>query len=176
MKGLHVAFLSAAVTLGCFSASEAADPAAETATIVSSAFDWNGFYAGFGGSYSQVTGPAATNQVYATGRAGGNKTIDSFVLGAEIYGSLRYDLTPGTTGVVVGAQGRAGVLASDAVLLYGTLGGFYDFDFAWSATAGAGMGVRLTDNLSIDLQYQHQWDLDAPYSADNFATSLLWHF
>lgn len=146
--------------------------------ISAASVNWDGFYAGLGGEFKDVTGPGGGKDqiIYATGYLGTNVSSGIVLVGAELFASAYRDLGGFPSSVEIGAESRAGLLVSESVALYASAGAAYDFQYAWSVVVGAGVEAMLTNALSIDVEYQHGWDLDAPYTSNQLLTSLLFHF
>ena len=140
--------------------------------------DWNGFYAGLGAEFKDVTGPGGGKDqiVYGTLYAGANFTERGWLFGAEAFGSTYRDLGGFPSSIEIGAEGRVGLLVSEAMALYLSAGAAYDFQYAWSAIAGGGVEAMIAPGISIDVEYQHGWDLDAPYTSNQLLSSALFHF
>lgn len=173
------AFLLITVCATAACASGAAAQELRAAQIVSSGrVDWSGFYAGFGGEFKDVTGPGGGKDqiVYGTLYAGANFTNGGWLFGGEAFGSTYRDLGGFPSSIEIGAEGRVGLLVSEAVALYVSAGAAYDFQYAWSAIVGGGVEAMIASGISIDIEYQHGWDLDAPYTSNQLLTSVLFHF
>jgi opacity protein-like surface antigen len=101
-------------------------------------------YAGVDGSV--FTGPGVQGDVFV----GTNVTLsESFLIGGEASIGV-YNLLPGLGIEVTGAL-RGGFMVSDAVLVYGKLGGALDFG-AGAGTrvfVGAGAEFKVSDDMSI---------------------------
>jgi outer membrane immunogenic protein len=119
--------------------------------VVAMASDWDGAYAGVGG-FAYV-GP--TNGFGGVGNVGVNQTFGgNFLFGVEGYAGLGTDSGTGLFWLV-GAEGRLGVLASDAVLVYGAGGVEWDAPGGGFVTLGGGVEFAVADNMTLDVEYKH---------------------
>ena len=145
------------------------EPAIEMAT------DWTGAYVGVGVSgLLQSNGPQQI--IGIDGYLGFNVQADMFLFGAEAYLSGRFsNIVPQY--FAIGAEGRVGVLATDAVLLYGALGLEHSFASGNQyLTAGGGVEFLLAESLSLDLEYKHYFPITGTWVGDGVFASLNWHF
>jgi hypothetical protein len=143
-----------------------------------SSVKWDGFYAGLGSEFKDVTGPGGGKDqiIYLTGYSGTNVTSGSMLQGAELFVSTYRDLGGFPSSIEIGAEGRVGLLVTDSVAVYASAGAAYDFQYAWSVMVGGGIEAMIAESISIDVEYQHGWDLDAPFTSNQVLTSLLFHF
>lgn len=146
-------------------------PAPEAPASVS---QWDGLYAGFGGSYELWSDPAS-DAVSVSGILGGNITAGAFLIGGEIYAAPIYYLDDEEFAVRVGAEGRVGILASD-VLLYASAGIEYDSLYEGQGTVGLGVEFFVADDVSLDVNYDFVSDLDSTYTANRVSAAVKWHF
>jgi outer membrane immunogenic protein len=144
--------------------------------VIAVATSWDGVYVGIGGTVFSSTTIAETG-VGAEGVIGVNKTLgDNFLLGGEVYGALvRSSLGPPAY-FVVGAEGRAGFLASEAVLLYGATGVELTAGGSIYATVGGGVEFAATENLSIDVEYKYFVPVNNAWQGHELGATLNWHF
>ena len=136
---------------------------------------WDGIYAGIGGAYSTST--TITETIPAVqGTLGFNKTFGHFLLGAEAYVTDNWSSLGGPAYWAVGAEGRAGVLISDPVLLYGAVGYEYEEGSNTFATFGGGVEFAVHPKVSVDLEYKYYQGLDNSWRGNSFSLSGNWHF
>ncbi len=129
---------------------------------------WDGAYAGLGGFV--YAGP--TNGAGVTGALGVNQTFGgNLLLGAEGYIGVGSDTGTGLFWLA-GAEGRLGVLASDAVLLYGAGGFEWNSPAAVFLTLGGGIEFAVADEMTIDLEYKHF----VGAATNQIGVSLNWGF
>ncbi|WP_424981139.1 outer membrane protein [Maritalea sp. S77] len=151
----------------------AADPIVyPTPTVTSSAFDWEGFYAGVGAS-----GAGWSNALTVT-------TIDAiigvnFVSGDYLYGLeglVGYAIdSSSATGHEFAADARIGYLISPEAVIYASAGvGYMSLPDELFGTIGAGAEFALSDDVSLDFTYEH-WRGNS-FSANRFDASVNWHF
>jgi outer membrane immunogenic protein len=158
-------------------------PVAPVYTPVSS---WSGFYAGIHGGYSWGTAEVDGIDYDASGwlagaQIGFRQQMDVFVLGLQTdlsLANLSTDLDDDTSGTLdwYGSTTiRAGVAATDAVLIYGLAGIAYGGMTASSLgetldnthlgwTAGVGAEVAVTENVSLFGEYAYTSFGDQTYS------------
>ncbi len=139
-----------------------------------SAFDWNRFYVG---AFGAAQGYEDQDWEYGAGLAAGvNTQIDFYLLGGEVAIS---GLTGNGDRTYGQALARAGVVATDEVVLYGTAGYGVDLSAAdeehWLVGGGAEFAV--SDNISIDGQYLHGFEVDDTQTPMNQVTiGVNYHF
>ena len=105
---------------------------------------WDGGYVGVDGSV--FTGPGLQGDIFV----GGNMTVaESFLIGGEASIGA-YTLLPGL-GIEVSGSLRGGFIASDAVLIYGKLGGAVDFGASPGTRVfvGGGAEFKVSDNMAV---------------------------
>lgn len=173
--------LSAAVFLAASSAVHAADvislptstPVAVPVHDTAEPFDWSGFYAGVYGAARIVDGQ---NQLGLGLQAGVNAQFDFVLLGAEVQvEGLNGDVGDTSYGQLLG---RAGLVATDDVVVYAA--GGYGIDLGNpqmdSALAGAGVEVAITDTISLEAEYLRSFSFDEGEPADSITFGANFHF
>jgi len=140
------------------------EPPAPAAMMTSG---WDGGYIGVDGSiFTPPTG--LQGDIFA----GANMTVaESFLIGGEASIGA-YTLLPGL-GIEVSGSLRGGFIASDAVLIYGKLGGAIDF--------GAGAGTRVFVGAGAEFKVSDNMAIRAEGTIDNGGQiqgtiGALWHF
>ncbi|WIY54433.1 porin family protein [Devosia sp. YIM 151766] len=140
-----------------------------------SGFDWSGFYAGI---YGSIQNGSAGGMQYGAGlNAGVNTQFDFYLLGAEV---AVHGLADDGTGEPAYGQilGRAGLVVSDDVLLYGA--GGYGIDLGAPAEAdwlaGGGVELAITDAFSVRAQYLHSFPAGGGNAGDQFTLGANFHF
>jgi outer membrane immunogenic protein len=137
-------------------------------------FDWNGFYAGV---YGTVRNGESSDTQYGLGvQAGVNAQFDFYLLGAEVaVEGLSGDVGDTTYGQILG---RAGLVATDDVLVYAA--GGYGMDIGApdesDLLAGGGVELAITDNISVEAQYLHGFSVNGGNSKDQFTVGANFHF
>lgn len=129
---------------------------------------------GWDGGYIGVDGAIFTPPTGLQGDifAGANMTVaESFLIGGEASIGA-YTLLPGL-GIEVSGSLRGGFIASDAVLIYGKLGGAIDF--------GAGAGTRVFVGAGAEFKVSDNMAIRAEGTIDNGGQlqgtiGALWHF
>lgn len=164
LKILAVAAVAVGVMGSTAMAADLMQPPPPAAVMTSG---WDGGYIGVDGAiFTPPTGLQA--DVFA----GGNMTVsESFLIGAEASIGT-YTLLPGF-GIEVSGSLRAGFIASDAVLIYGKLGGAVDF--------GAGAGTRVFVGAGAEFKVSDNMAIRAEGTIDNggqmqATIGALWHF
>jgi outer membrane immunogenic protein len=137
-------------------------------------FDWNGFYAGV---YGTVRNGDSSDAQYGLGvQAGVNAQFDFYLLGAEVaVEGLSGEVGDTTYGQILG---RAGLVATDDVLVYAA--GGYGMDLGAPDESGllAGGGVELviTDSISVEAQYLHGFPVNGGNSKNQVTIGANFHF
>jgi opacity protein-like surface antigen len=177
MKTLAVLLLASALALPASSAMAAdfmEEPMGDGIVVDDSGFDWDRFYATvyavyvFGDQFTAGTGEGVS--------VGINQTTDSILYGGTLSAGT---FQGGTMDGQFIAQGvvRAGVLATDNVLLYGMAGlGWETYDDALYIPTGLGAEVALSDNLALKLQYQANWVTAQTKWTSSISAALAWYF
>ncbi len=129
--------------------------------------DWEGPYVGV--YYGQ-----ALNAVNVAGvLAGYNFHNGNFVYGGE----LDYMASTTSPTNIIFLSGRAGVLASDNLLLFATLGYGWLNGTTPNGSASLGGEFAATDNVSIRLDYLYQWNTAVPANNQDFIRlGAVWNF
>lgn len=154
----------------------AADLIVDVPTIEAATSQWDGAYVGIGGVVESAVTLAPDTVLGVFGNVGYNVTMDSFLLGAEVY-LLGWNSSATGPGLSVGGEVRAGYIVSDPVLLYGSLGLEVTNGGNVYALPGAGLEFMVTDNLSFDLEYKwYQPVSGTTWSGHSVWGSLNWHF
>lgn len=137
------------------------------------AFDWNGFYAGV---YGAASISEDSMQAGIGVQAGVNAQFDFFLVGAEVA----VEGLTGEVGETAHGQllGRAGLVATDDVVVYAA--GGYGMDLqgteSGQALAGAGVELAVTHNLSVEAQYLHGFSMDDAAPSDTITFGANFHF
>lgn len=161
---------SAAISTTAFAADLMAPPPAAEAMTTSS--DWTGLYLGVGGDFLHN----ADNVGEVSGILGANLQTGMFLVGLEGWLGYSDDFTTGATFWDYGVEGRAGFVVGDTALVYGSLG--YKGYNAGNTFYQAGLGVEfmVSDSMSLDIDYKHNWGANNPITSDEVGASLKWHF
>lgn len=143
----------------------------------SSAFDWDGFYAGVSGGYWAEFADLSDGQFVIGGILGVNMMASEMVLlGIEARGKFYIPNSSWDGGVEVNGLGRAGVLVSDEVLLYATGGFYYYTEPGYSdlgMALGGGIEVAVADSVSLRGEVLA---FGPPFDGADFTVSALFHF
>ncbi len=136
--------------------------------------DWSGFYAGFFGIAQN--GALSGTQAGVGLQAGVNAQFDFYLLGAEVAVSgLAGGIGDTSYGQILG---RAGLVATDNVLVYAA--GGYGLDLGppseQDALLGGGVELAVTDSVSLRAQYLHGFALEGANSKDQFTLGANFHF
>ncbi len=138
-------------------------------------FSWDGFYAGvLGGVYFEGTDHAFT----VSKLIGFNIVNGQLLIGAEVEGLGGFGWTGGgpSNFAVFSGRGRVGLLASDDVLIYGSVG-FDKFNTSPSVdvSVGAGAEFALADSATARLDFE-----GLAYGGSFYAFlargGFIWHF
>ena len=105
-----------------------------------------------------------------------NAQFDFYLLGAEVaVEGLSGDVGDTTYGQILG---RAGLVATDDVLVYAA--GGYGMDLGApdesDLLAGGGVELAITDNISVEAQYLHGFPVNGGNSKDQFTVGANFHF
>lgn len=151
----------------------AADLVVDVPAIEMATSNWDGAYAGFGASAYAGT---LSRGVNIAGIIGANKTIgENGLVGGELYVAPGIDNGLGLF-VVLGAEARGGFLVNDTALIYGAAGIEGDSFGSIFGTLGGGVEFAMTDDLSLDIEYKHQFGLNTATQLNQLGASLNWHF
>ncbi len=137
-------------------------------------FDWTGFYAGV---YGAAQNGETSGSQYGLGvQAGVNAQFDFYLLGAEVaVEGLSGDVGDTTYGQILG---RAGLVATDDVLVYAA--GGYGMDLGapeeGDVLLGGGVELAITDDISIEAQYLHGFPVNGGNAKDQFTVGANFHF
>jgi outer membrane immunogenic protein len=176
LGGLAIAALLAVAP----AAVHAADPLAVALSTDSSLpltdteFDWNGFYAGVYG-VSQFS-PAGGTQFGLGLDLGVNARIEFVLIGAEI---AVHGLGGGAgASTYIQGLGRAGLAATDDIILYAAGGLGVDVGPVGGTDALVGGGVELgvTDNVTLRGQYLHGFAITGANPKDQVSIGANFHF
>lgn len=176
LSGLAIAALIAAAP----AAVRAADPLAvalstdNSLPVTDTEFDWNGFYAGVYG-VTQAS-PAGGTQFGLGLDLGVSARIEFVLVGAEV---AVQGLSGGAgTGAYVQTLGRAGLAATDDVILYAAAGLGVDVSpvGGTDALVGGGVELALTDAVSLRGQYLHGFALTGANPKNQVSVGANFHF
>lgn len=176
LQGLAIAVLIAAAP----AAVRAADPLAvalssdNSLPVADTEFDWNGFYAGVYG-VTQFS-PAGGAQVGIGVDLGVNARFEFVLIGAEVaVQGLGGGVGPGA---YVQGLARAGLVATDDVVLYGAGGLGVDVGPVGGTDAllGGGVELALTDAVSLRGQYLHGFAITGANPKNQVSVGANFHF
>jgi outer membrane immunogenic protein len=174
--GLAIAALIAAAP----AVARAADPLAvalstdNSLPITDSEFDWNGFYAGVYG-VTQVS-PAGGTQFGLGLDLGVNARFEFVLVGAEI---AVHGLAGGAgTSTYIQGLGRAGVAATDDLVIYAAGGLGLDAGPVGGTDAllGGGLELAVTDAVTLRGQYLHGFALTGANPKNQVSVGANFHF
>lgn len=137
-------------------------------------FDWSGFYAGIYGVGQHTT---VNDTQYGLGvQAGVNAQFEFYLLGGEV---AVHGLTGGSGNTSYGQiLGRAGLIVSDDVIVYGAAG--YGIDLGVPAEdnvlVGGGVEVAVGQNMSLEAQYLHGFPISGGNPKDQVTVGANFHF
>lgn len=137
-------------------------------------FDWTGFYVGVYGAAR--LGSVDDSQIGLGLQAGVNVDFDFLLLGAEVaVEGLSGDVGETTHGQILG---RAGLVATDDVIVYAAGGYGLDLgnDMDGEALVGGGVEVAVSQDFSVDAQYLHGIPLDGGVPTDTITFGANFHF
>jgi len=164
--------LATALTTGAAQAADLYTPDPAVA-YASPGFDWDGFYAGIGGSGSFYNTGVSIGTVEL--EAGVNFTSGDFLFGVEALAGWGFNSIGANSGII-GAEARAGYLVDPSVLLYLSAGGVHYFNGSSTfGTLGAGVEFVVSDNVTYDVEYKYLWN-SAALNGHEIGASVLWHF
>lgn len=137
-------------------------------------FDWNGFYAGV---YGVAQNGQTSGTQYGLGaQAGVNAQFDFYLVGAEVaVQGITGNVGETTYGQILG---RAGLVVTDDVVVYGA--GGYGMDLGTpdesEALLGGGVELAVTDSLSVEAQYLRGLPVNGGNAKDQFTLGANFHF
>jgi outer membrane immunogenic protein len=176
LHGLAIAALIAAAP----AAARAADPLAvalstnSSLPVTDTEFDWNGFYAGVYG-VTQAS-PAGGLQFGLGLDLGVNARFEFVLVGAEV---AVHGLGGGAgSSVYVQGLARAGVAATDDIIVYaaGGLGADVGPIGGTDALVGGGVELALTDAVSLRGQYLHGFAISGANPKNQVSVGANFHF
>jgi opacity protein-like surface antigen len=145
---------------------------------IATATDWEGIYIGVGGNF-EVDHFNPERFVGGVGIIGVNVTMDSLLLGAEIYAGAQTQVPLPSMNKfwLIGGEVRGGLLITEQVLLYGALGAEAISVGDRFVTAGAGIEFKVTSDVSFDFDYDFVHEVGGgAYQGSRFGASVNWHF
>lgn len=137
-------------------------------------FNWSGFYAGV---YGTVRNGSVSGTQYGLGlNVGVNTQFDFYLLGAEVaVEGLEGGVGETTYGQILG---RAGLVATDNVVVYAA--GGYGIDLGapqeQDALVGGGVEMAVSNNVSVRAQYLHGFATEGGNDKDQVTIGALFHF
>lgn len=142
--------------------------------VADTGYDWNGFYTGVYGVVQQS--PEAGTQFGAGINMGVNAQFDFFLVGAEVaLHGLTGDTVDTTYGQVLG---KAGVVITDAVMLYAAAG--YGIDLGAPEEedflVGGGVELAVADDFSVRAQYLRGFPVTGDNPKDQVTVGAHFHF
>ncbi|MEO7221029.1 MAG: porin family protein [Devosia sp.] len=176
LRGLGIAALIAAAP----AAVRAADPLAVALSsdnalpVTDTEFDWNGFYAGVYGA-TQMS-PAGGNQFGIGLDFGVNARFEFVLIGAEV---AVHGLAGGAgASTYVQGLGRAGVAATDDLILYAAGGLGVDIGPVGGTDAllGGGLELAVTDAVTLRGQYLHGFAITGANPKNQVSVGANFHF
>ncbi len=158
-------------------AAKAADPIAvqtsanESIPVADAGFDWSGFYAGV---YGTARATSANGGRFGAGvDLGANARLEFVLIGGEV---AIEGLGGGADTIYGQAVGRAGIMLSDNLALYGAAGLGTDFGAESDALFGGGLELAAADNFSIDARYLHGAPMSGANTKDQVTIGANFHF
>jgi outer membrane immunogenic protein len=142
--------------------------------VTDTEFDWNGFYAGVYG-VTQFS-PAGGSQFGLGFDVGVNARLEFVLVGAEV---AVHGLTDGAgNSVYVQGLGKAGLAATDDLILYAAGGLGVDIGPVGGTDAllGGGLELAVTDSVSLRGQYLHGFALTGANPKDQVTVGANFHF
>ncbi|GHA10479.1 hypothetical protein GCM10007989_00800 [Devosia pacifica] len=149
-------------------------PSAELPVYDDPAFDWSGFYAGV---FTGVQNSDDRDTELALGlNAGVNAQFDFYLLGAEVaVQGLTGDIGESVQGQILG---RAGLVVTDNVAVYGAGGYGLDLDDTDEGEylLGGGVELAVNEDVSVRAQYLHGFDTDGGGDSNQVTIGAAYHF
>lgn len=142
--------------------------------VADAGFDWNGFYAGVYG-VTQAS-PVGGTQFGLGVDLGVDARFEFVLVGAEVS----YQGLTGGNGSTsyIQAIGKAGLAATDDIILYGAAGLGTDLGVPneTDALIGAGVSLAVADNVSLEARYLHAIPLAGANPKEQFTLGANFHF
>jgi len=175
MKTLGFGVAVSLLALMAATGAQAADPIMpDNMAIDMATSSWDGAYAGIG-VVAETSTTIAETLIGLQGSVGYNMTMDSLLVGGEIYVMGLNSSNTGLTGSI-GGEVRAGFLASDAILLYGAAGAEVTAAGNTYGTLGGGVEFAVADKTTLDLEYKYYMGLNNGWQGHHVGLSINWHF
>lgn len=176
LRSLAIAALIAAAPAVVFAAEPLMVPLSsdQALPVTDTEFDWTGFYAGVYGVTQ--TSPLGGTQFGLGLDLGVNAQFEFVLVGAEV--SVQ-GLTGGAgPGAYMQALGRAGVVATDDLVIFATGGVGANLGPAGGTNVLVGGGVEfaLTDSVSLEGQYIHGFAITGANPRDQVSVGVNFHF
>jgi opacity protein-like surface antigen len=177
MRSLKLALLATAATAALSSAAFAADLIVDTppeAPVIDNGSMWDGAYVGL-----YLEGSAPWLSAFSLGAdLGVNVTMDNFVLGGELSGSVGVGTALGGTFLYADGQGtvKAGVLAGDTALIYAYTGIGTRTWTSWYVPLGLGAEFAVADNIGLKAEAQYNFDLTGWANSATAKVGVNFHF
>ena len=171
MTGLIAAAPVAAKATDLISLATSAD---DSLPVADAGFDWNGFYVGVYG-VTQAS-PVGGTQFGLGLDMGVDARFEFMLVGAEVS---YHGLTAGTGSTsYIEAIGKAGVAATDDIIIYGAAGVGVDMGVPneTDALIGAGVSLAVADNVSLEARYLHAIPLAGTNPKELFTLGANFHF
>lgn len=153
MRSLKLALLATAAVAALSSAAAAADLIVDVPIeepIIDNSFSFDGAYIG-----AFVLGQTAPGAFGLGANLGVNVLMDSFLLGAEIEGTI--STGPAFSGQVTG---RAGALIGESAIAYVYAGLGNRTGWNYYAPVGIGAEVAVAENVGLKGEVQYNFDID----------------
>lgn len=179
LRTVVVAMLMLSASLTAATAADAialpvSNGAAQVPVYDDGGFDWSGFYAGI---YGVAQSSPVGGTQYGIGiDAGVNAQFDFFLVGGEV---ALQGLTGGTLDTAYGqVLGKAGLVITDAVLIYAAAG--YGVDLGPAAEddilLGGGVELAVADDWTVRAQYLHGFAVSGANPKDQVTLGAHFHF
>lgn len=142
--------------------------------VADAGFNWNGFYAGVYGVTQ--TSPVGGTQYGLGLDLGADARFEFVLVGAEV---AYHGLTGSNNSTsYLEATGKAGILATDNLALYGVGGVGTDLGPAdeTDALLGGGVALAVSDNVTLDARYVHAIPITGANPKDQVRFGANFHF